>query len=202
MGSVRIKTPWRRALLFSLGLLPLAWVTMQTIMQQLGADPAQTIVHFTGQWSLYFLFFTLAVTPGRRLFHWNWLAPHRRMLGLFSLFYGLLHLLAYTTFLLGFDIAKLVSELIKRPYITAGAPALFLMIVLGVTSTQKMMKRLGSRWHLLHQAIYLVAILIWIHVFWQVRASYRDALIYGGVIVILLGVRVYWYFRKSVSHSK
>lgn len=194
---ITIKASWRRVILFVLALVPLALLTIGVMSSNAGADPAKTIVLNTGSWAIYFLFITLAVTPLRRWLNWNWLAPHRRMLGLFALFYAVLHVLAYLIFMLGLDISKLMAELVKRPYITAGAPAVAILIVLGVTSTKAMMRRLGKRWVALHRLIYLAVLLAWIHVLWQVRASYQDAVIYGVITAILLGVRLWWWQTKD-----
>lgn len=193
----QIPTSWRRLIIFLCALIPFAWLVFNTITQQLGADPAKTIVLFTGEWTIYFLFITLSVTPLRRLLKWNWLMPHRRMLGLFALFYGLLHLLSYLIFILGLDFSRLVSETLKRPYITVGFPALLILIALGITSTQKMMRRLGKNWVKLHRLVYLALILAWIHVLWQVRSSYFEATVYGAVVAVLLGIRLFWAVKKN-----
>lgn len=193
----QIPTSWRRLIIFLCALIPFAWLVFNTITQQLGADPAKTIVLFTGEWTIYFLFITLSVTPLRRLLKWNWLMPHRRMLGLFALFYGLLHLLSYLIFILGLDFSRLVSETLKRPYITVGFPALLILIALGITSTQKMMRRLGKNWVKLHRLVYLALILAWIHVLWQVRSSYFEAAVYGAIVTVLLGIRLFWAFNKN-----
>ena len=193
----QIPTSWRRLIIFLCALIPFAWLVFNTITQQLGADPAKTIVLFTGEWTIYFLFITLSVTPLRRLLKWNWLMPHRRMLGLFALFYGLLHLLSYLIFILGLDFSRLVSETLKRPYITVGFPALLILVALGITSTQKMMRRLGKNWVKLHRLVYLALILAWIHVLWQVRSSYFEAAVYGAIVTVLLGIRLFWAFNKN-----
>lgn len=193
----QVPTRWRRLIIFLCALIPFAWLVYNTVTQQLGADPAKTIVLFTGEWTLYFLFITLSVTPLRRLLKWNWLMPHRRMLGLFALFYGVLHLLSYLIFILGLDFSRLVSETLKRPYITVGFPALLILIVLGITSTQKMMRRLGKNWVKLHRLVYLALILAWIHVLWQVRSSYFEAAVYGAIVTVLLGIRLFWAFNKN-----
>lgn len=190
---------WRRLIIFLLSLVPMLWLCVNAITQQLGADPAKTIVLFTGEWAIYFLFASLAITPLRKFFHWQWLQPHRRMLGLFALFYAFSHLLAYLVFILGFDFSRLIAELIKRPYIAVGFPAFLILIALGVTSTRSMMRRMGKNWIKLHRLIYLAVLLVWIHVLLQVRASYQDALIYGVIVLLLLGVRVYWLLRKRFT---
>lgn len=191
--------PWRRLLIFILSCLPLAWLTWATLQQQLGADPAKTIVLETGHYAFYFLLLTLTVTPLRKLvkfrhFHFRWLQTHRRMLGLFTLFYALAHVAAYLVFILGLDLSLFAAELVKRPYILFTLPALALLILLGITSTQGMMRRMGKNWRRLHSSIYLIAVLAWLHVFLQVRSSYWDAVFFGVMVTALLGVRIYWKF--------
>jgi sulfoxide reductase heme-binding subunit YedZ len=187
---------WRRISIFLVMMMPFAWISYGAIAQQLGADPAKTIVLFTGEWTLYSLFVTLSVSPLVRFFKWRWLMPHRRMLGLFALFYALCHLSSYLVFILGLDMSRFFSELAKRPYITAGAPAILILIALGVTSTQGMMRRLGKHWQRLHKLVYVALLLGWVHVLWQVRSSYFEAVLYGVITAALLGVRVYWGWQK------
>ncbi len=193
-------TVWRRLLIFLLSCLPLLWLIWATFANRLGADPAKTLVLETGHYTFYFLLLTLAVTPLRRLvkfprLHFRWLQTHRRMLGLFTLFYALLHVTAYWVFILGMNPSLFASELLKRPYILFTLPALVLLILLGVTSTQGMMRRLGKHWRRLHSSLYLVAILAWLHVFLQVRSSYQDAVLFGVAVAALLAIRVYWKLR-------
>ncbi|WP_049721196.1 protein-methionine-sulfoxide reductase heme-binding subunit MsrQ [Gilvimarinus polysaccharolyticus] len=195
-------TLWRRVILAVLMLAPFAWISYAAVTQQLGADPAKTIVLFTGEWTIYSLFFTLSVSPLVRFLKWRWLMPHRRMLGLFALFYALCHLLSYMVFILGLDMSRFLSELAKRPYITAGAPAILILIALGVTSTQGMMRRLGKNWQRLHKLVYVALFLGWIHVLWQVRSSYFDAVLYGVITALLLGIRLYWTAKKRRKRGK
>jgi sulfoxide reductase heme-binding subunit YedZ len=192
---------WRRVLVFLFAFAPLVFIVYKTFANQLGADPAKTIVLFTGEWTLYFLFMTLSVTPLRRLvnsprFHFRWLQAHRRMLGLFTLFYALLHVVAFLVFILGLDFSRFGKELVERPYILVTIPAVIILLALGVTSTQAMMRRLGKHWGRLHKCVYLVAILAWVHVFMQVRSSYFEAVLFGVLLLILLLPRVYWAWRK------
>lgn len=195
---------WRRILIFIIALIPLAFIVYKIFADQLGADPAKTIVLFTGEWAIYFLFITLSVTPLRRLinfkkFHFRWLQVHRRMLGLFTLFYAMLHVFAFLVFILGLDFTRFGKELVERPYILVTIPAVILLIALGITSTQEMMRRLGKNWIRLHKSIYLIALLAWVHVFMQVRSSYFEAALFGGILLWLLGLRFYWYFQKPRS---
>ncbi|GGY70246.1 protein-methionine-sulfoxide reductase heme-binding subunit MsrQ [Cellvibrio zantedeschiae] len=195
---------WRRALLFCASLIPVIFISFGAATNQLGADPAKAIVLFTGTWAFYFLLITLSVSPLKRLANQSWLMVHRRMLGLFTLFYAVLHMLAYLIFILGLNFSIFGAELVKRPYILLTIPAVILLIVLGITSTKGMMRRLGKNWVKLHKSIYLIAILAWLHVLLQVRSSYADAVLFGVLTAGLLGIRCYWFFKKksSISSSK
>ena len=192
---------WRRVLIGVLSLVPLGIIIYKTLFDLLGADPAKEIVLFTGEWAIYFLFLTLAVTPLRRLvnfknFHFRWLQTHRRMLGLFAFFYALLHVAAFLVFILGLDFSRFAKELVERPYIAVTIPAIILLIVLGVTSTQSMMRRLGKNWIKLHKTIYLIGVLAWLHVFMQVRSSYFEAVLFGVILAALLLPRLYRALRR------
>ena len=188
---------WRRVFIFVTSLLPLLYIVFKAIANQLGADPAKAIVLFTGTWAFYFLLITLSVSPLKRLANQSWLMAHRRMLGLFTLFYAIAHVLSYFIFILGLDFSSFGSELVKRPYILLTIPAVILLIVLGATSSQAMMRRLGKNWVKLHKSIYLIVILAWLHVLLQVRSSYADAVLFGVLTAMLLGIRVYWALRKT-----
>ncbi|MFM2486621.1 protein-methionine-sulfoxide reductase heme-binding subunit MsrQ [Celerinatantimonas yamalensis] len=188
----------RRLLIFILGCWPASTLVWGAVQQNLGGDPAQYILLQTGFWALRFLLISLAVTPLARLAKQRWLMVHRRMLGLFALFYGILHLLSYYQFILGGNLERLVSETIKRPYILVGAPALLILILLGVTSTRGWMRRLGRHWQQLHRLVYLALILAWIHLYWQVRSSYFDAVLYGAIGLVLLSFRARNYLIKRI----
>ena len=193
---------WRRVFILVTSLLPLFYIVFKTIANQLGADPAKAIVLFTGTWTFYFLLITLSVSPLKRLANQSWLMAHRRMLGLFTLFYAIAHVLSYFIFILGLDFSSFGSELVKRPYILLTIPAVILLIVLGATSSQAMMRRLGKNWVKLHKSIYLIVILAWLHVLLQVRSSYADAVLFGVLTAMLLGIRVYWALRKRQKALK
>lgn len=184
-----------KAVLFGACLLPFARLALFTVTDQLGANPIEFITRNTGDWTLYFLCLTLAVTPLRRLSGANWLIRLRRMLGLFVFFYASLHFITFLWFDHFFDIDEMLKDVVKRPFITVGFTAFVLLIPLAVTSTNHMIKRLGGkRWQWLHRTIYLIAPLAILH-FWWMKAGKNDfeqPIIFGSVIALLLFVRVYW----------
>lgn len=191
---------YRRIIIFFLSLLPAAWLVTQVVQNNLGTEPAKTLVHFTGTWAINFLCLTLSVTPLKRLMGWSWLSTHRRMLGLFTLFYASVHAASYP--LLVDSWQGVGEELIKRPFITVSIPALLILIVLGITSAKSVMRAMKKNWQPLHNTIYLAAVLIWVHIFWQVRASYFDAVIYGAILGLFLVLRLVWYRQKTATLSK
>jgi len=167
----------------------------------LGADPVAHLLHSCGKTALNFIFITLLVTPVRRLSGFTHLLRLRRMLGLFAFFYVVCHFFVYLVLDQVLDLHAVLQDVTKRPYITIGFTGLVLLIPLAVTSTQKMMRRLGRRWQRLHQLIYVVAILgVW-HYYWQVKRDIREPLLYIFMLSLLLGYRIVvrWQTRRRVT---
>ena len=192
--------PAAKPVLFVLCLLPLAWLVYATWADRLGANPAEALVRATGDWTLRSLCLVLAVTPLRVISATPQLARFRRMLGLFVFFYGLLHLLSYAWFDMGFDVAEIVRDIFKRPFILVGFAALVLLLLLAATSFNRAIKRLGARrWQALHRSVYAAALLALLHFFWM-RAGKNDfgeVAVYAVVVALLLGWRVARRWRKG-----
>ncbi len=188
-----------KAAIFVLGLIPVSKMAYLTLTQQL-VEPLEHITRGTGDWVLYFLCITLAVTPLRRFTGWNWLVRLRREIGLFAFFYACLHFMTFLWFDHFFDFAEMWKDVLKRPFITVGFTAFVLLVPLAVTSTNGMIKRLGGkRWQWLHRLIYVIAPLGILH-FWWMKAGKHDfqqPIIFGTVVAVLLGLRVYWKLAKS-----
>ncbi len=176
-------------LLLVVGLLPLAWLIMQTLQDQLGANPAETLIRATGDWTLRSLCVVLAVTPLRTLLGWPELVRFRRMLGLLVFGYASLHLLCYAWFDMGFDLADTLQDIAKRPFIWLGFSAFLILLALASTSFNRAMRWLGGRrWQLLHRGVYAVAVLAVLH-FWWMRAgkqNFTEVLVYAGILAVLL----------------
>jgi len=190
-----------KAALFVLALVPLARMVYLTLTGQL-VEPLEFITRGTGDWTLYFLCFTLAVTPLRKLSKWNWLIKLRRMMGLYMFFYGLLHFMTFLWFDHFFDVQEMWKDVLKRPFITVGFIAFMLLIPLAATSTNGMIKRLGGkRWQWLHRLIYVIAPLAILH-FWWMKAgkhNFTQPIIFGLILGALLLMRVYWARGKALS---
>ena len=179
-----------KLVVFPLCLLPLAGLVYGALNNQLGPDPARELTLELGEWALRFLLLSLAVTPVRKLSGLGKLVRYRRMLGLFALFYGVLHLSSYLVFMLDLDWQVLLEDLYKRPYIIAGALAVLILIALGATSTKSMIRKLGKRWVKLHRLVYLAGGLGVLHFFWLVKSDYSEPLIYGIIFLALMLLRL------------
>jgi sulfoxide reductase heme-binding subunit YedZ len=184
---------WAKPLVFALCLLPLSWLLSRVVQDQLGANPQEALIRATGDWALRFLVIVLAVTPLRELSGLSALARYRRMLGLFMYFYALLHFLSYSGFDMGFDVADIVIDIAKRPFILVGSLALLLLTPLAATSFNAAIRTLGAkRWQRLHRLVYLVAGLAILHFFWM-RAGKNDfaeVAVYAALLALLLGWRL------------
>ncbi|KFX64853.1 sulfite oxidase [Burkholderia sp. K24] len=177
---------------------PLARIVLFGMTDRLGANPIEFITRSTGLWTLVFLCITLSVTPLRRLTGIPALVRFRRMLGLYAFFYATLHFTTYLWFDKWFDVAAILKDIGKRPFITVGFAAFVLLIALAVTSPRAMVRKLGRRWQALHRAIYLIGGLAILH-FWWMKAGKHDLVlpkIYGAVMVALLGWRLILWLRE------
>jgi len=186
-----------KPLLFAAALLPFGWLLHGAIFDALGANPAEELIRATGDWTLRFLCLTLAVTPLRHWTGWHALARLRRMLGLFTFFYGVLHFLCFAWLDMGLDIDAIVRDIGKRPFILVGTAALLLMLPLAATSFDRAIRALGARrWRALHRSVYATALLAVLHFFWM-RAGKNDfaeVAVYAAILATLLGWRLWRHF--------
>ncbi len=184
-----------KPLVFVVALGPLVYLVWAIFADALGANPAEALIRATGDWTLRFLCLTLAVTPLRQLTGQNQLLRFRRMLGLFTFFYGTIHALCYSGFDMAFDLDDIVRDIIKRPFILAGFSTLLLMAPLAATSFNRAIRALGAaRWQLLHRLVYVAAPVALLH-FWWMRAGKNDfaePVVYIAIIGVLMAWRL-WY---------
>lgn len=182
-----------KPLVFALALAPAVYLTLGAFGLagvDLGADPVREILHRCGKTALQLLLLTLLVTPLREITGWRDLIRLRRMLGLFAFFYAVLHFTTYAWLDQGLDLRAIGEDILKRPYITIGLAALLLLVPLAVTSTNRMMRRLGRRWTQLHRLVYLVTLLgVW-HFWWQVKKDIREPLVYALIFAALMAWRL------------
>lgn len=190
--------PAAKPLLFALCLLPFAWLLYGAIANRLGPNPAEALIRSTGDWTLRFLCLTLAVTPLRTIAKQPALARFRRMLGLFTFFYVVLHFLAYAWLDMGFDPATIARDIPKRPFALVGFLAFVLLIPLAATSFNRAIKALGApRWQALHRTVYAIVLLGLLHFFWMRAAknNFAEVAVYAAVVALLLG----WRLRQRLK---
>ena len=192
-----------KAGLFLLACLPFLRLIIFAYLDQLGANPLEAITRNTGDWTLYLLCITLSITPLRRLSGWIWLIALRRMMGLFTFFYASLHFLAFLWFDHFFDLQAMLLDVVKRPFIAMGFATFLLLLPLAITSTNRMMRKLGKRWKTLHQLIYLIIITGLIH-FWWMRAgkqNFAQPLLITVIALVLLSSRVLIWWQNKIKNN-
>jgi len=194
MGDVR----FAKLVVFVNSLVPLVLLLWDLYHKRVGPNPLQFATTTTGMLTLIFLSLTVAITPLRKIFGINSLVKLRRMLGLFAFFYGSLHLLTYIWFDRLFNLLSVGQDVVKRPFILAGMVAFLLMVPLAITSTNKMVKRLGGkRWAKLHRLVYLSAIAGVVHFWMLVKSDTRLPLTFGFIVLFLLGYRLLARYAPS-----
>jgi sulfoxide reductase heme-binding subunit YedZ len=193
----QVRFVWK-PVIFLLCLVPAALVVTDAleITGRLSANPVEDILDRFGNWGLRFIMLTLAVTPLRRITGWNWLIRFRRMLGLFTFFYILLHFLTWLILDQGVLLSAVLEDIVERPFITIGMVALVLLTAMAATSTTGIRRRMGRRWDRLHYGAYAVGVLgVW-HYWWQVKQDIREPLIYAVIVTLLLGYRLWHTWRR------
>lgn len=180
-----------KLVIFINSLVPLTLLLWDVYRKQVGANPLEFVTRTTGMLTLVFLILSLAVSPLRKISAANWLIKFRRMLGLFAFFYGFLHLSTYVAFDRFFHFTTIPGDVVKRPFITVGMAAFFLMVPLAITSTNGMVKRLGGKaWGRLHRVVYIAAALGVFHYWLLVKADTRLPLTFAFILAVLLGYRL------------
>ena len=198
-----MKITFPKFVVFINSLIPLVLLLLDLYRKQVGPNPLEFATRTTGMLTLVFLSLTVAITPLRRIFGLNSLVKFRRMLGLFAFFYGSLHLLTYIWFDRLFNFVSVAGDVVQRPFILVGMTAFVLMVPLAITSTNKMVKRIGGkRWARLHRLVYLAAIAGVVHFWMLVKSDIRLPLTFGFIILFLLGYRLLLkYFPSDVRVS-
>ena len=194
---------WTRRVLkpltFVAGLIPATLLAWGALTGGLSADPVQDITNTTGIWTLRFVLITLTVTPLRKVTGWNRIIRFRRMLGLFAFFYGTLHLLTFVVLDYFFAFDLMLKRVGEEKFITAGLTGFVLMLPLAATSTQGMIRRLGGRWRALHRLVYASATAGVVHYTWLTKIDVRRPLIYGMVLAVLLGFRLWHRIHRRLE---
>ena len=191
--------------LWLLCVLPFVWLVWGAANDALGANPAEYLIRATGDWTLRLLCITLAVSPLRVMLGLPELAKLRRMFGLFTYFYVVLHLLCYSWLDMGFEWGDIATDIAKRPFILVGFSAFVLLTPLALTSFNRAIRWLGAkRWQWLHRLVYAVAVLAVLHFFWMRagKSNFAEVFVYAVVLLVLLAWRMFHSFMwRQLSHS-
>ena len=185
-----------KPLVFAFSTIPLIVISYKIFSNKLGPEPIKEITHHTGEWTLLFLIFTLAMSPLKQITNMNIWISVRRMLGLFVFFYASLHMLTYVGLDYRFDMSEISKDILTKRFIFVGFAAWLLLIPLAATSSKKMMSILKQYWKKLHRLIYLIAILGVTHFIWLVKKDITEPLIYLLIILFLLAFRVKFKIKK------
>jgi sulfoxide reductase heme-binding subunit YedZ len=176
---------------FVLLLIPLIRLIILGINDALGANPIETIERSTGYWALFYLLLSLSITPLRLTFKISWPIHIRRMIGLYSFFYGCLHAVTYFWLDHWFDWQEILDDIFKHPYVLVGFLSLLLLIPLAITSTNKMMKAMGRWWKRLHYLVYLIAVLSILHFLWLVKKDITEPSLFAIIFASLISLRIF-----------
>lgn len=185
-----LKTNWLLLATHIGALLPLAFLIWGYATNQLSVNPIQEITFRTGKYALILLVLSLACTPINTVFGFKQVIPLRRWLGLYAFFYVCLHLLTFVGLDYGFAFDLIMQEIAEKRYVLVGLAAFLLLLPLAITSTRGWMRRLGKNWKRLHRVVYAAALLAVLHYTWVVKSDVREPLIYGGIIMLLLVLRI------------
>ena len=182
--------------IFFLSLIPFLLILYKITFNKLGPEPVKEITHFTGEWTLLFIIFTLSMSPLKKITNLNVWISFRRMLGLFLFFYATLHMLTYVVIDYRLDFQSISKDIITKKFIFVGFAAWVLLLPLALTSSKKAMIYLKDKWKKLHRLIYLISIFGIIHFIWLVKKDLTEPLIYAVIVFILL------LFRFNIKRYK
>lgn len=188
---------YTKCLIWVFAFIPIIRLVWLGVNDDLTANPVEFVERSTGTWALVFLLLSLSMTPIRLLTKQVWQIQLRRLLGLWMFFYACLHITTYVWLDYGFVWQDIAKDIIKHPYVIVGFTAYLLTIPLAFTSNSAMIKRLKTKWKTLHQSVYLIGILAILHFWWLVKKDVTEPFYYASVLVILLGIRVYFYLQKA-----
>ncbi len=189
---------FHRQIILINGLLPAALMIFDYQRNMVGVNPVEFATRATGVLTLIFLVLTLLVTPLRKIFGWNWQLKQRRLIGLYAFFYSVAHLLIYLAGDRDWQVFTVPEDVLKRPFIAVGMASFLLMVPLAVTSTNAMIKKLGSkRWAQLHRLTYLITIGGVVHYYMIVKSDITYPALFGAIVAVLLGYRVVTSLKRS-----
>ena len=196
-----------KPLVFTISLIPLAWIIWMVVLGDAGiglnANPVEMVNRYLGDWAIRFILITLSITPIVKITGWITPVRFRRMIGLFAFAYAFLHLANYIIADQFFNWADIWADIIKRRYITVGVATFVILLALAVTSPKAAIKRLGTkRWRMLHRTVYIAGISAVFHYWMMVKADLTQPIIHAAILAILLGYRAVKKFQQKSGKGK
>jgi len=189
-----------RNLCITASLIPLFWIFIDIVFDNLGANPIQELHIRLGDWSLRFLCITLTITPIQKITKWPGMANYRQLFGLYSFFYASLHVLSYLCIDHALVWPVIVTDILESAYIWFGLIAYIIIFLLAITSPKSAKKRMGKSWKKLHRFIYAASIAVIIHYFWQLKGNLLQPVFYMILVFLLLSFRVLvWYKNRKFT---
>jgi methionine sulfoxide reductase heme-binding subunit len=189
-----------RNLCITASLIPLFWIFIDIVFDNLGANPIQALHIRLGDWSLRFLCITLAITPIQKITKWPGMANYRQLFGLYSFFYATLHVLSYLCIDHALVWPIIVTDVVESSYIWFGLFAYIIVFLLAITSPKATKKWMGKGWKKLHRFIYPASIAVIIHYFWQLKGNLLQPVFYTVLVFLLLAFRAaVWYKNRQFS---
>jgi sulfoxide reductase heme-binding subunit YedZ len=200
MTRAAIITRVVKPILYLAALVPLAWLLFALFTGLVMGDEVKFMQHVTGDTVLTCLMLTLAITPLRRLTGWNEIIRVRRLIGLTAFWYACLHLTTYLVFDQSLSVDEILKDIVKHPWVLVGFAGFLCLVPLAITSTTGWVRRLGGkRWQRLHRLVYVAAAAGVLHYFWLVKKDVQAPLLYGAVLLLLLGSRVWYAWGRASS---
>jgi methionine sulfoxide reductase heme-binding subunit len=175
---------------FLSSLWPIYIIVYQLIYNKLGPEPVDRIINHFGEWTLIFVLLTLSMTPLKKITNSLEWIKFRRMFGLFAFFYASIHMLSYAGLDYRFDFEPLIDDVLKKKFIFIGFSAWLLLILLAITSSDKMIRILKKNWKKLHRLVYIISIFGVLHFIWLSKTIFFKPLIFLVILIILLLFRI------------
>lgn len=184
-AAARLVPTWA---VYILCLIPACYFFYLALSGGLGPDPVKSLEHEYGKIALQLLIAGLCITPLRRFAGLN-LIRFRRSFGVLAFTYVMLHFLVWAVLDVQ-TLDRVLADIIKRPYITIGMAGMVLLLPLAMTSNNWSVRRLGRRWRQLHRLTYAAVVVGGFHYIWLVKGIQLEPLIYMGIILGLLAMRL------------
>jgi len=196
-GALRRVPVWA---VYLVGALPPLWYFWLGLTGALGPEPITALERELGLLGLKMLIVVLAVTPLRKATGLN-LLRFRRALGLLVFYYILWHLSVWLLLDIR-DPGRIWADIVKRPYITIGMLGFVALVPLAVTSNNLSLRKMGAAaWRRLHKLTYAAAVLGGLHFVMLVKGWQIRPLVYLGIVLLLLALRIRPARRRAVATS-